>query len=101
MQALNGRELKRSQVIVATSLEHLVEESIDGIGKGVWASRRESLGAVSGANLSSSSVAVEPSSDDADHVELNRMIFLRDVHWSALPDMTVTRTFLCSAPRLL
>jgi len=101
MQALKGRELKRSQLVVATSLEHLVEESIAGIGHGVWANQRQSLVAVSDAHPSTTSVAAEPGSDDADHVELNRMIFERDVDWTAWPDMAITRSFICSAPRLL
>lgn len=101
MQALNGRKLMRSQVVVARSLEHLVEESIQGIGKGVWASQRQALVAVSDTDPSSSSVVAEPSSDDADHVELNRMIFEQDVDWTAWPDVAVTRSFICNAPRLL
>jgi hypothetical protein len=35
MRALEGCELKRSQVVVARSLEHLLEESIADIGRGV------------------------------------------------------------------
>jgi len=97
MQALNKRELKRSQVVIAKSLEHLVEESICNIGKGAWAKKRLPLGLAK----PSSSVAVEPGSDDADHVGLNLMLFEQEVHWSEWPDLISRRTFICSAPRLL
>ena len=35
MRALNGRELKPYHVVVAKSLEYLLEESLAPIGKGV------------------------------------------------------------------
>lgn len=100
MEALNDRELKRSQVVVARSLEHLVEESIVGIGRGVWASQRQELAAISDTDEGCSSVAVVSSDDDVDHTGLNRAIFEKDAHWTTWPDLEVTRCFICPAPRL-
>ena len=43
VRALVGHQLLASHVIVAESLEHLVEESLSDIGRGVWARSRAEL----------------------------------------------------------
>ena len=43
MRALVGRELLPSHVVVAGYLEHVLEETLVGIGKGCWARARDGL----------------------------------------------------------
>ena len=43
VRALVGHQLLASHVVVAESLEHLVEESLSDIGRGVWARSRAEL----------------------------------------------------------
>lgn len=76
-----GFSLRRSDIVIARSLEHLLEESLakSNIGNGAWVCERRLV-----------------DHEDDDEV-LATTVPLLEVDWSGLE---VTRTFLCSAPRL-
>merc|ERR1712228_221378 len=102
MHALNGQVLTRSKVVIARSLEHLLEESIVDIGHGVWARQRQLLDVFSSANVDEgrSALAAVSSAEDADHMEFNRELFDGHLHWTLWPGLGVARSFICVAPGL-
>ena len=78
VRALVGHQLLASHVIVAESLEHLVEESLSDIGRGVWARSRAEL--------------QWPAGGDSDIAEAPAL----DAH-AVRGQFEVRRTFLCEA----
>merc|ERR1719401_3017830 len=69
MSALHGRRLKGSSVVVSSSMEHLVAETIADIGRGAWVKQRRLLvrAEKQGEDDSSSEILSPAASDEADH----------------------------------
>jgi hypothetical protein len=89
MSALNGRDLKSSQVVVAAEFEYLVAEAIASAG--AWAKSRVAL------ELTEVSVSAEASTTDDNAVaamtdELSREFL------AVCGQLEVRRTFLCAVP---
>merc|ERR1712232_1408413 len=83
-RALKGMSLRSSHVVVAESMEHLVEEAIVGIGKGAWAKSRSGLELMDGASTG----------DEATAGDDRRA-------WNSPEQLQVKRTFLSILPGTL
>jgi len=92
MLALNGYELKTSHVVVASNMEYLVAESIQGIGQGACAESRVQLPLIQ----TSSSCDLTHVSSDAEYDESPEA----EEQIGLLAELIVKRTFVSSVPLL-
>jgi hypothetical protein len=92
MLALNGYELKTSHVIVASSMEYLVAESMQDIGQGACAKSRVQLPLIQ----TSSSCDLTHSSSDAEDDESQEA----EEQIGLLAELIVKRTFVSAVPLL-
>jgi len=90
MRALNGHELKASHLIVGSSIEYLVEESIQGNGQGSWAKSRAELPLMQ----MSTSCDLTHQSNEVEDGEPQEAVEQAGV----LAELVVIRTFLSSVP---
>merc|ERR1712183_1063266 len=104
MQGLNGLNLKPSHVVLASSLEHLVLESITApdrdsgtVGKGAWVRNRRSLMITVPSPPMTEATA---NSEGLDPQSLNQDSFDARPDWRTWGELHVARTFVCSVPLL-
>jgi hypothetical protein len=93
MKALNGRSLRPSHVVVSSSFEYLVEESLSEIGKGAWAKTRSSL------VLQRCIVSETGATVGSSHERRTLERLGKDQELCAVA-LEIKRTFLCMAPAL-